>query len=144
MIVGKKENHSDHNQALTTLLETANMCSVKLNYERLHYKKEEVDFFSESYTTGGHKPDKSKVSVITKMPVPTSKKQVQLFIGMINYMSKFSARLSDIIKPIRESAKDKVPYNWGPVHQFVFIHMRKEIESVPILAYYNPKKQTVL
>ena len=27
------------------------------------------------------------VSAITKMPVPTSKKQVQSFIGMINYLS---------------------------------------------------------
>ena len=45
MIVGKKQNHSDHDQALTTLLEAARRCSVKLNYEKLQYKKEEVHFF---------------------------------------------------------------------------------------------------
>ena len=35
MIVGKKPNHSHHDQALTTLLETAMKCNVWLNYEKL-------------------------------------------------------------------------------------------------------------
>ena len=87
---------------------------------------------------------KSKVSAITKMPAPTTKKDVQSFIGMINYLSKFSARLSEIVEPIRELAKDKVPFSWGPKHQPAFIQMKKEIVSAPILAYYNPKKPAVL
>ena len=44
MIVGKKPNHSDHDQALTTLLETARKCNVHLNYDKLQYKEQEVDF----------------------------------------------------------------------------------------------------
>ena len=78
------------------------------------------------------------------MSVPTKKKQVQSFIGMINYLSKFSARLSEIVEPIRELAKDKVSFNWGSEHQSAFTQMKKEIASAPVLAYYNPKKQTVL
>ena len=78
------------------------------------------------------------------MPAPTNKKQVQSFIGMINYLSKFSARLSEIVEPIRELAKDKVPFNWDPEHQSAFTQMKKEMASAPLLAYYNPKKQTIL
>ena len=44
MIMGKKQNHSDHDQALTTLLQTARRCNVPLNYEELRYKNQEVDF----------------------------------------------------------------------------------------------------
>ena len=39
MIVGKKQNHRDHDIALTTLLETARKCNVKLNFDKLWYKK---------------------------------------------------------------------------------------------------------
>ena len=78
------------------------------------------------------------------MPPPTSKKQVQSFIGMINYLSKFSARLSELAEPIRELCKDKVPFNWGLEHQATFKQMKCEIVRAPILAYYNPKKETVL
>ena len=78
------------------------------------------------------------------MPPPTCKKQVLSFIGMVNYISKFSVRLSELAEPIRELSKDKVPFNWGPEHQAAFKQMEKEIVRIPILAYYNPKKETIL
>ena len=78
------------------------------------------------------------------MPAPTNKKQVQSFIGMATYLSKFSARLSEIVEPIRELAEDKVPFNWGPEHQSAFIQMKTGIASAPILPFYNPKMPAVL
>ena len=63
---------------------------------------------------------------------------------MINYLSKYSTRLSEIVDPIQELAKDKVPFTWVPEHQSAFTEMKQEIICAPILAYYNPKKQTVL
>ena len=103
-----------------------------------------MDFFGKTYTTDGHKPAQSKVSAIVKMPAPTCKKQVQSLIGMINYLSKFLARLSEIAESSRKLSKDKMPFNWGPEHQDTFKQMKKEIVRAPILAYYNPKKETVL
>ena len=63
---------------------------------------------------------------------------------MINYLSKFSVRWSELAEPIRELMKEKVPFNWGPEHQEAFNLMKKEIGKAPILAYYNLRKQTVL
>ena len=75
MIVGKQPNHRDHDLALTTLLDTARKCNVQLNFDKLQYKKTEVDFFGETYTTSSCKPAQSKVPAITEMPAPTWKKQ---------------------------------------------------------------------
>ena len=144
MVVGYKPYHSDHDQAFTTLLQTAWKSNVKLNYDKLQYKQNEVDFFGETYTTSGHKPARRKVSVIIAMPSPTNKMQAQLFIGMTNYLSKFPLRLSELAEPIRELSKDKIPFNWGPDHQAAFTQMKQEISSASMLAYYNPKKQTML
>ena len=63
---------------------------------------------------------------------------------MINYLSKFSARLSELSEPIRELSKEKVPFNWGPEHQEAFNVIKTEIVKAPILAYNNPNKETVL
>ena len=143
IVVGKQQNHRNHDQTLTTLLETARDCNVRLKYDKLWYKKE-VDFFGENYTTNGHRPAQSKVKAITEMPAPSCKKQVQSFIWMINYISKFSARLSELAEPIRELCKDKVWFNWDLEHQEAFKLMKREIAATPILAYYNPRKQNVL
>ena len=45
MIVGKKTSHSDHDQTLTIMLDTTRRCNVCLNYDKLQYKKQEVDIF---------------------------------------------------------------------------------------------------
>ena len=102
-----------------------------------------MEFFSETYISD-HKPSKDKVAAITSMPLPTNKKQVQSFIGMVNYLAKFSLRLSELAELIRELAKEEVPFSRGSEHQEAFIHIKKEIASAPVLAYYNPKKQTTL
>ena len=91
MVIGK--NQREHNLALTTLLDSARECNVRLNYNKLQYKKTEADFFEETYMIGWHIPTQNKVSTINTMLKQSSKKEVQSFIGMINYLSKFPARL---------------------------------------------------
>ena len=45
MVVGNQQNHRDRDIALTNLLETARRSKICLNYDKLHYKATEVDFF---------------------------------------------------------------------------------------------------
>ena len=144
MIVGKQPNHKDHDTALTKLLNTAREYNVCLNYNKLQYKQTEVVFFGKTYTVDGQKPSQSKVKAIQEMPPPQCKKQAQSLIGMVNYLSKFSAQLSELAEPICELSKEKVPFNWGPEHDEAFRLIKKEITIAPILAYYNPNKPTIL
>ena len=99
-VVGYRPDHSDHNKAFTSLLQTAQKCNVKSNFDKLQYKQNEAHFLGETYITSGHEPARSKVSAIIAMPSPTNWKQDQSFIGMINYLSKFSIRLSELAEPI--------------------------------------------
>ena len=118
--------------------------TLKLNYDKLKFKCTEVNFYSETYTTDGHKLVQDKIQAIVKMPPPYNKKEVQSFIGMINYLTKFSPHLTELSEPVRELIKEKVPFNWGPEHQESFEALKKELIRAPILAYYNPRKETVL
>ena len=78
------------------------------------------------------------------MPPPQCKKQVQSFICMVSYLSKFSAQLSELAKPICKLSKEKVSFNWGPKHDEAFQLIKKDIMVATILAYYNPNKPTIL
>ena len=53
-------------------------------------------------------------------------------------------RFSELTEPIRELSEDKVPFNMRPEYQTAFTQMKQETSSAPVLAYYNPKKQTML
>ena len=56
MIVSYKPDHSDHDEAFTTVWQTAQKYNVKLKYDKLQHKQDEVEFFGETYTTSGCKP----------------------------------------------------------------------------------------
>ena len=116
MIIGKNENHKDHDIPFTTLLHTARKCNIKLNYNKLKFKYTEVNFYGETYTTDRCKPVQDKIQAIVKMPPPSNRKEVQSFMGLINYLTKFSPRLTELSEPVRELIKEKVPFNWGPKH----------------------------
>ena len=90
MAVGYKEDHNNHDLALTKLLQTAQKNTVKLNYNKLQYKKHEVIFFGVNYTTKGRKPDPKKITAIVKVKQPENRKEMQTFLGMVQYLQKFT------------------------------------------------------
>ena len=63
---------------------------------------------------------------------------------MVNYLSKFSAHLSELAESISELSKEKFPFNWGPKHEEFFKLVKEGIANAPILAFYSPRKANVL
>ena len=47
MVVGKQHSHKDRDIALTNLPESARRCNIRLNFDKLQYKKTEVNFIWE-------------------------------------------------------------------------------------------------
>ena len=86
MVVGRKHNHKDHDLAFTTLLQTAKKCNVKLNFEKLQYKC--------TYTEQNHHHSQDAI--------PQLQKRGTIIYRYDNYLSKFSPRLTELAKPIRE------------------------------------------
>ena len=127
IVMGYKVDHSGHDTAFTKLLQTARENNVKLNFEKLQYKQTQVDFFGETYTTDGRKSSSDKVQAITNMPQPVSKKELQSFIGMVNYLSKFTPRLSELAECLRDLIRINVPFQWGPEHTEAFASIKQEI-----------------
>ena len=44
MVIGYQEDDQDHDKAFTQLLETAKKNNIKLNFDKIQYKQQEVDF----------------------------------------------------------------------------------------------------
>ena len=78
------------------------------------------------------------------MPKPTCLKDLQTFLGIVQYLSKFSSRIAEIAEPLCDLMKKHAPYAWGPEHNQGFDNIKKEIVQAPILRYYDPTKATVL
>ena len=85
-----------------------------------------------------------KVQAVTEMTMPTSVTELQCFLGMCNFLSKFSSRMVEISEPLHQLTCKGIPFIWGPEHTEAFQLLKREISTAPILRYYDPKKPVVL
>ena len=92
MVIGYKQDECDHDIAFTKFLEAMKKNNIKLNYNKIQYKQQEVEFFSETYATKGHKSCNAKIIAKTEMLKPECMKDLQTFLGMVEYLSKFSPK----------------------------------------------------
>ena len=80
-----------------------------------------------------------KIQAVTNMTTPTSITELQCFLGMCNFLSKFFPRMAEISEPLHQLTCNGIPFIWGPEHTEAFQLLKREISTAPILRYYNPK-----
>ena len=144
LIWGNEPDGSDHDKAFQAVLDTTRQNNLKLNIDKVQYHLKKVIFFGETYTVNGHSPMPDKVKAITEMTTPTSVTELQCFLGICNFLSKFSPRMAEISEPLRQLTCKGVPFIWGPEHTEAFNMLKREISTAPVLKYYNPHKLLML
>ena len=88
----------------------------KFNKNKVQFKCQEVSFFGHKWARHGIKPDDSKIFAIQKMTPPENRKDLQSFLGLVNYLTRYSGRLASLTAPLRELIKKDIAYVWGPEH----------------------------
>ena len=61
----------------------------------------------------GIKVDPSKIRVILEMPPPKSEKEIRGFLGRLQYISRFIAKLTSTCEPIFKLLRKNEPHEWN-------------------------------
>ena len=80
--------------------------------------------------------------LILDIPVPTNVAEVRSFMGMVNQFNKFTSHLASKSKPLRDLLCKHSVWYWGEKQNESFNDLKKCLISVPILALYDPNKET--
>ena len=59
--------------------------------------------------------DPDKIKAIVEMERPTDISGIRRFLGMVNQLYKFSPRVTELTKPLRELLKTKNDWSWDTV-----------------------------
>jgi len=78
------------------------------------------------------------------MPTPADPHAVQRYLGMLNFLARFSPKLSDVVKPLRELTHKDVPFKWTDAHDKTFVESKNLITHAPVLRYFNPQLPVTL
>ena len=85
----------------------------------------------------GVSADPEKVTAITKMKAPTGVPELRRFLGMVNQMGKFSDKLAELSRPLRELLAKVRAWTWGPDQEKAFSDLKQELSRPTTLALYD-------
>ena len=69
---------------------------------------------------------------------------LQSYLGLVNYLNRFSSKLADLTAPLRALCKKGVVFAWESSQQDAFEAIKKEITRAPVLAYFDKSKTSVV
>ena len=107
LVIGYDKDGTGHNKTVNKVLKCCQNVNLKSNKEKCHFRCMAIPFFGEVVSRDGMQPDPRKISTLTEMPAPKNKKELQAFLGIINYLSKFSPDMAEVCEPLRKLMSSK-------------------------------------
>ena len=129
-----EEALKDHNRNLKEVLNHCRQKGIKLNPEKILFRRKQVSYMGHIISSEGLRADPNKLKAINEMPPPKDKEGVQRVLGMINYMQKFAPNLTDLAKPLRELVKKDNEFVWDKeVHGQCLDQVKQVLTHAPVL-----------
>ena len=115
---------------------------LKLNQKKCFFHLTELKFLGHLITENGIQPDNSKTEAIVKMNYPQNVKELQRFLGSINYLGKFIPNLSDKTFNLRKLLQKNVKYVFEANHMKEVDELKRLITEAPILKKFDMQLPT--
>ena len=135
VITGRDEMEHDRN--FLAFMEKCMNNNLTLNLEKIQFKQSQVSFYGHCWLKHGISPDPKKIQALNHMEFPLDKETMKSFLGMINYLNRYSALSAYLTAPLSALTHEAVHYKPGKVHFENFNRLKLEISNMKALPYFD-------
>ncbi|UYV76054.1 hypothetical protein LAZ67_13002338 [Cordylochernes scorpioides] len=139
LIASKNEN--DHIQHLHTIFKRLSDHGLTINISKSVFGKPSLEFLGHIIDNKGIKPLPEKIRIVKDFPQPNSTRQLQRFIGLVNFYHRFIKNSSHILAPLYSLLKTKSPnasLNWTSDTLEAFQNIKNALAENTLLNYPQP------
>ena len=144
LVIGYDKGGADHDEAAYKVLKWCQDVNLKLNKEKCHFRCMSIPFFGEVIPRQGIQPNRQKAKALMEMPAPKNKKELQAFLGVINYLNKFSPGTSEECEPHRKLNSSKATWMWNISYHQLFNKAKSLIKAEMCIKFYDDTKPLYL
>jgi hypothetical protein len=130
----------EHVQHVSQVLECLDQRDLRLKPEKCEFHREEVDFLGFVVGRHGIQMDPKKIKAVKEWPTPIDVKDIQAFIGFVQYNRKFIKNFLERSIPLTNLTKKDTPWKWGSREEAAFQGLKEECLKEPVLKMFDPKK----
>lgn len=138
------ESEQEMNEALLTVLERARQFNIKFNLSKFKYNVTSVKYLGQIIENGTMKPDESRIEAILNYTAPKDKKDLQRFLGLINYLRDYIENLAELSQPLRDLLKKSNEFVWLESHHACFTKLKNSLVNAPVLQNFDRNKEIVI
>ena len=142
VIAGRDEMEYDRN--FLAFMEKCMSNNLTLNSEKIQFKLSQVSFYGHCWSKHGISPDPKKIQALNYMEFPLDKKTMRSFLGMINYLNRYSVLRAHLAAPLSALTHQATDYRPGKVHYENFNQLKVEISNMKAFPYFDVNAETTL
>ncbi|POM75291.1 Pol Polyprotein, partial [Phytophthora palmivora] len=110
------------------------------NIDKCVFAAEEIKVLGCFVSRVGVRADPGKVTAIAAWPTPRSQKDLRKWLGLANYLHKYSAGYAELARPLSDLLKKDADWVWEQQHQDVFDSIKASLQHAPVLALPDKNK----
>ena len=125
----------EHIRNLGTVFKRLREAGLRLKSSKCAFFRSEVQYLGHIISREGVATDPAKVAKVATWPVPTSKREVQQFLGFANYYRHFIRDFARGARPLHRLTEQTASFLWNETFQRAFDQLHGCLCSAPVLAY---------
>jgi len=133
-----------HEHKLSEIFKRLDEHNLKLQPDKCNFLRHEVVYLGHVISKEGVKPDPSKISAVSKFPIPRTPTDIKSFLGLAGYYRKFIPNFAKIAQPLTAVLKKDILFNWTDKRQSSFENLKSKLISKPILIFPNIQQPFIL
>jgi cleavage and polyadenylation specificity factor subunit 1 len=134
-------SHNEHMAHVKSVFQRLKETGLIIRREKCIFSVECIEFLGHRVSAAGCRPLTSKVQAIRDFPRPTRVKDLQCFLGMINFYHRFIPRCASILHPLYDSLRGKsqtAEVIWTPANSAAFDAAKAALSDATLLAHPRP------
>ena len=126
----------------------AGLCLLVINLEKCSFHVNEIEFLGHHVSARGALPLTSNVEAVQQFPEPATVKDMQVFLGMVNFYRRFVPNASCILLQLTDCLRGGLPpssaLSWSPEMSPAFQEAKAALAKATWLQHPDPAAQIAL
>ena len=118
--------------------------NFRLKIEKCEWSMDSISYLGYIIDANGIHPSSEKIAAISGAPAPKNVKELQSYLGLLNFYRKFLPNASTLLEPLNSLLRNDKEWVWGSEQASAFKKSKEILTSDSVLVHFDPKYPIVV